>query len=865
MLLSLYPMNADKFTTRSKQAFAAAEALAREIGHQQVVPAHIGCALVKQEDTAVSAVMSHLSVSPADAYSSLKSLLAELPKVRGGDVYAAPETNRLLEKASAVQSKMGDHFISTEHLLIALAEGSSKTSKALKSLGLNKTAIEAALVGIRGDRKVTSLDPESTYDALGKYAQDLTQLAAEGGLDPVIGRDEEIRRTLQVLSRRTKNNPVLIGEPGVGKTAIAEGIAARISVGDVPDSLKKKRVMALDLGALIAGAKYRGEFEDRLKAVLAEIEQADGKIILFIDELHTLVGAGAAEGAQDAANMLKPALARGRLRCIGATTLDEYRKYIEKDKALERRFQPVTIGEPTLEDALAILRGVKERYELHHGIRISDAAITAAVSLSDRYITSRFLPDKAIDLMDEAASRLKMEIESVPAAIDDLERELTRMRIEANALKMEGDQNVRLDELQRLIADKEQVALAERGKWQAQRDLVVGLKKINEHVEQLKIEADRAQRAGNLERAAEILYGEIVANRKTAAELQEQLESKQESGTFLQDVVTDEDIAVVVARWTGIPVSKMLTGEGEKLLALEKSIGSRVVGQDHAVAKVARAVRLSRAGLQDPNRPIGSFLFLGPTGVGKTELAKALTETLFDDVRNMVRIDMSEYMEKHSVARLIGAPPGYIGHDAGGQLTEQVRRKPYCVVLFDEIEKAHRDVTNILLQVMEDGRLTDGQGRVVDFRNVVLIMTSNVGAEKILNGDDSEASIQADIAARFRPEFVNRIDAVMRFNRLEPAVLSKIVSIQLESTRERLQQAGIELFIDPSVAEYLARDAYDPKYGARPLRRKIADSILEPASELILAQEVAGALYVSVEGDGIAVSPTPGRGGDLPN
>jgi len=837
-------MRLDKLTVKTREAIAAAEETARRAAHQEVTPLHVLAALVDQTDGLVRPLLERAGVSIDGLRSAIRGAFDAIPKVTGAETYAGKELKKLIDGATAEADRLKDDYVSTEHLLLAMADGKGgEASQLLREAGINGDTLRSALVDVRGAQRVTDDDPETKFRALERYCTDLTELARRGKLDPVIGRDEEIRRTMQVLSRRTKNNPVLIGEPGVGKTAVVDGIAQRISAGDVPESLREKIVLCLDMGALVAGAKFRGEFEERLKAVIKEVTARGGEVILFIDELHTIVGAGAAEGAQDAANLLKPALARGELRCIGATTLDEYRKHIEKDKALERRFQPVYIGEPSVEDTIAILRGIKEKYEVHHGIRIQDAALVAAARLSQRYVTARFLPDKAIDLVDEAASRLKMEIESTPTPIDDLERQITRLEVERQAMQMEHTDRAaqRGEELGVEIGRLREEASAMRAHWQRQRDLVLKSKSINADIDALRTEADIAQRRGELQRAAEIRYGRLPELQRELAKVAGDLAGSRSETSFLREEVNDEDIADVVSRWTGIPVSKMLVGEGERLLALESQLAGRVVGQDEAISCIAKAIRLSRAGLKDPNRPIGSFLFLGPTGVGKTELARAVAETLFDDESNMIRIDMSEHMEKHSVSRLIGAPPGYIGFDEGGQLTEAVRRRPYSVVLLDEMEKAHPDVFNVLLQVLDDGRLTDGQGRTVDFKNVILIMTSNVAGQFLVDEDD-EARIREHVAdalrRTFRPEFLNRIDSTVIFHRLSKVAIRRIVDIQLGRVEELLAARGLEIAVDDGARDLLAQLGYDPAFGARPLKRVIQEKLLEPLSELLVAGRV---------------------------
>lgn len=848
-------MKLGRLTIKSRDALATSEAITRRLGHQEVTSLHLLNALIEQEDGLTKPLFAASGVDVARLQNEINREYAKIAKVSGGDTYLGRELRDLNDAAFAQADQLKDEYVSTEHYVLAmLQQEESKAGRLLKGVGLDSDSLKRALAELRGNQQVTDQDPEGKYQALKRYCTDMTERARQGKLDPVIGRDDEIRRAMQVLARRTKNNPVLIGEPGVGKTAIVEGIAQRIDAGDVPDSLKGKRMLSLDLGSLVAGAKYRGEFEDRLKAVLKEVTAADGQIILFIDELHTLVGAGAAEGAQDAANMLKPALARGELRCVGATTLDEYRKHIEKDKALERRFQPVFVGEPSIEDTLAILRGIKERYEVHHGIRIQDAAIVAATRLSNRYIADRFLPDKAIDLIDEAASRLKMEIESVPVEIDDLRRQITRLEIEKQAMKMEGskESKKRLKELEEEIEAISQDAVAKEKVWQEQRQFLLELKSAAEIENQLKMEMEQMQRKGDLQRAAELQYGKIPEIQRRQMALTKELEKARQGDSFLREEVTEEDIARVVARWTGIPVSKMVEAESDRLLNMENRIKERVVGQDAAVGKIARSIRLSRAGLADPNRPIGSFLFLGPTGVGKTELARAIAEFLFDDERAMVRIDMSEYMEKHAVSRLVGAPPGYVGYDQGGQLTEAVRRRPYSVILLDELEKAHPEVFNVLLQVLDDGRLTDSQGRTVDFRNTILIMTSNVGSQQIYElSDEKEAedALEPVLRQTFRPEFLNRIDAKLIFGRLKQDSIRDIVDIQLLKLNERLAGRGIALDLTDKAKDYLANVGYDPAYGARPLKRALQNLVMEPLSERILAGKVLSDDRVLVDGD----------------
>ncbi len=850
-------MRLDKFTLRGQEAIQSAIEAAERNQNQQVEPEHLLLAMLEQAEGTVRPILGKLGANVQVVLNDVQAAIARFPKVQGGQQYFSPRLSQIFTAAEKLAQGMQDEYVSTEHLLLAIAdEKDGGAGKILRQHGVTRDDLLKVIEQMRGGVRITDQNAEANYQALSKYAKDLTDLARQGKLDPVIGRDDEIRRTIQVLSRRTKNNPVLIGEPGVGKTAIVEGLAQRIISGDVPETLRNKRLVGLDLGSMLAGAKYRGEFEDRLKAVLKEIENAQGQIILFIDELHTIIGAGAAEGAIDASNMLKPALARGELRCVGATTLNEYKKYIEKDAALERRFQQVYVGEPTVEDTIAILRGLKERYEVHHGVRIKDSAIVAAATLSNRYITDRFLPDKAIDLIDEAASRLRIEIDSLPQEIDQLEREILQLEIERQALGREEDEKSksRLRDIEQRIADLKEKSSGMKAKWQSEKEEIERMREAKNELEQLRLQLDQARNAGDLTRAAEIQYGKIPELEQKLIQEQQKLVELQSDGVMLKEEVDEEDVAEVVAKWTGVPVSKMLEGEMQKLVTMEERLRKRVIGQDEALTAVANAVRRARAGLQDPNRPVGSFIFLGPTGVGKTETARALAEFLFDDERAMIRLDMSEYMEKHAVARMIGAPPGYIGYEEGGQLTEAVRRRPYSVILFDEIEKAHPDVFNVLLQILDDGRLTDSKGRTVSFKNTVLIMTSNLGSRDIQDlGDDDKQMREAVLQVlrdHFKPEFLNRIDDIVIFHQLSREQIVEIIDVQLEKLRQMLAERNITLELDDSARELLSREGYDPNYGARPLKRAIQTLIQNPLAIRLLRGEMAAGETIRVSADG---------------
>ncbi len=857
-------MRFDRFTIRGQEAVQEAIGVAEKNQNQQVEPEHLLASMLEQKEGTVKPVLGKIGANAATILNDVTAAIARYPKVSGGQQYFSTRFNTITQNAQKEAETMQDEYVSTEHLLMAIAEEKDgDAGRILRSNGITKDDVKKVVEDMRGGSRITDQNAEENFQALEKYSIDLTERARKGKLDPVIGRDDEIRRTIQVLSRRTKNNPVLIGEPGVGKTAIVEGLAQRIISGDVPETLKNKKLVGLDLGSMLAGAKYRGEFEDRLKAVLKEIEKSDGQIVLFIDELHTLVGAGASEGAIDASNMLKPALARGQLRCVGATTLNEYQKYIEKDKALERRFQQVYVGEPNVEDTIAILRGLKEKYEVHHGVRIKDSAIVAAATLSNRYITDRFLPDKAIDLIDEAASKLRIEIDSLPVEIDVLEREILQLEIEKQALGRETDEKSkeRLQDIEKRIADLQEKSGGMKAKWQSEKEEIEKMRIGKENLEQAKLQLDQARNAGDLNRAAELQYGTIPTLEKQIADEQLRLSELQTDGVMLKEEVDEEDVAEVVAKWTGVPITKMLEGEMQKLVTMEAGLRRRVIGQDEGLIAVSNAVRRARAGLQDPNRPVGSFIFLGPTGVGKTETAKALAEFLFDDERAMVRLDMSEYMEKHAVARMIGAPPGYVGYDEGGQLTEAVRRRPYSVVLFDEIEKAHPDVFNILLQILDDGRLTDSKGRTIDFKNTVLIMTSNLGSREIQSSALVDTPVKDMVMGilrdHFKPEFLNRIDDIVVFKQLAKENIAQIIDVQLERLRKNLAERGITIILDNTAKDLLVKEGYDPNYGARPLRRAIQTLVQNPLAVKLLNGEISSGQTVKLSAENDEMKFTP--------